>query len=139
MLMACNSAAASKLTLSDEFDVCISGVESVEVVRNIVIDVEKASVSVQQHQIAEFVFDELGIGAYNQLVEDGRVKGASFNTQSGITVYAQLFQGQSLVFIARAIKPKPVWIYATFPNVKRTANVSQAIQVMRSLGTCNPS
>jgi len=139
LLLCSNAAAASERSLSEEFGVCLNGFESAEITRSVVIDVEKTDVTVGGRKLAEFVFDELGLGAYNRLIKDGSVRGVSFDANGEVTVYAKLFQGQSLVFIAKASNPLPVWIYATFPDIHHAVDVDQATRVMMALRACNPS
>ena len=136
VLLPTNAVAARDLTLSEEFGVCLRSSQTVEIARHVVIDVEKVYLSDQRNEVAEFVFDEFGIGAYNQLIKGGPVKGTPFSAGSGVTVYAQLFQGEAMVFVARVVEPTPTWIYVTFYGIDNSARAAQAVAIMKGLRSC---
>lgn len=125
--------------ISADYKICINKFDDLTIRRFDAIDVEKVYVSKGGKIFAEFVFDEMGAGAYSKMIQDAALEGVMLHNGSHIVVYGQLFHRDGLFFIAKSTQPSlpPVWIYAKFFGETTLEVQSAALRLMTSLKPCH--
>ncbi len=129
----------SEQPISVDYKVCARGVDQLSISRYDIIDVEKVVVGWhKQRPFAEFVFNEMGVGAYSKMLLDTASEGVTLSDGSGVVVYGQMFQSDGLLFISRSLREDrdPVWIYAKFFGPITSDLQASAMKMMASLSSC---